>query len=72
MEPSRYTSVFDESRRQWQVKDRETGATFGAFDTKRQSDRRATQLQAKHNEKKRQNYGMRHPVDAPPPRAYKD
>lgn len=72
MKPSRYTSVFDESSRQWKVKDCETGAKFGSFDTKRQSDRRATQLQVKHNERTRQNYGMRHPTNAPPARAYKD
>jgi hypothetical protein len=72
MEPSRYTSVFDETERKWKVKDRESSATFGQFDTKRQSDRRATQLQVRHNERRRQDYGMRHPINAPPARAYKD
>jgi hypothetical protein len=72
MTSSRYTSVFNETQRIWQVKDRETGNAFGRFDTRRQSDRRATELQMRHNQKLRENYGMSHPQPAPAPRAFRE
>ena len=72
LKPARYASVYDDRLRRWQIVDSHTKAHFGNFDTKFQADKRITALQIQENRRTRTDYGMKHPVPAPAPRAFKD